>query len=82
MSAPPRYGPISQMRKTVTRQGPTGGEAERALSPAAWVQCACSHDQQSEMYLLTINFFFFNLLFIYLFIFGCVGSSFLCEGFL
>ena len=25
-------------------------------------------------------FFFFN--FIYLFIFGCVGSSFLCEGFL
>ena len=28
-------------------------------------------------------FFFFNLFyFIYLFIFGCVGSSFLCEGFL
>ena len=28
-------------------------------------------------------FFFFNLLnFIYLFIDGCVGSSFLCEGFL
>ena len=27
-------------------------------------------------------FFFFNYLFIYLFIFGCVGSSFLCEGFL
>ena len=26
-------------------------------------------------------FFFFNLL-IYLFIHGCVGSSFLCEGFL
>ena len=26
-------------------------------------------------------FFFFNL-FIYLFIYGCVGSSFLCEGFL
>ena len=26
-------------------------------------------------------FFVFNL-FIYLFIFGCVGSSFLCEGFL
>ena len=25
-------------------------------------------------------FFFFN--FFYLFIFGCVGSSFLCEGFL
>ena len=27
------------------------------------------------------DFFFFNK-FIYLFIFGCVGSSFLCEGFL
>ena len=29
-------------------------------------------------------FFFFNfwVLFIYLFIYGCVGSSFLCEGFL
>ena len=27
------------------------------------------------------SFFFFNL-FVYLFIFGCVGSSFLCEGFL
>ena len=26
-------------------------------------------------------FFFFNK-FVYLFIFGCVGSSFLCEGFL
>ena len=26
--------------------------------------------------------FFFNILFIYLFIYGCVGSSFLCEGFL
>ena len=27
-----------------------------------------------------VLFFFFN--FIYLFIFGCVGSSFLCESFL
>ena len=27
-------------------------------------------------------FFFFNYLFIYLFIYGCVGPSFLCEGFL
>ena len=27
-------------------------------------------------------FFFFFLIFIYLFIYGCVGSSFLCEGFL
>ena len=29
----------------------------------------------------TEDFFLINL-FIYLFIFGCVGSSFLCEGFL
>ena len=28
------------------------------------------------------SFFFFFLIIIYLFIFGCVGSSFLCEGFL
>ena len=28
------------------------------------------------------RYFFNTLLFIYLFIFGCVGSSFLCEGFL
>ena len=27
-------------------------------------------------------FFFFNYLFIYLFFYGCVGSSFPCEGFL
>ena len=31
---------------------------------------------------LMFPFFFFNYLIIYLFIFGCVGSSFLCEGFL
>ena len=30
---------------------------------------------------LRICFFLINL-FVYLFIFGCVGSSFLCEGFL
>ena len=28
------------------------------------------------------TFFFFLILFIYLFTYGCVGSSFLCEGFL
>ena len=33
-----------------------------------------------KMSVFMINFFFFN--FIYLFIYGCVGSSFLCEGFL
>ena len=30
---------------------------------------------------IVVIFYFLNL-FIYLFIFGCVGSSFLCEGFL
>ena len=29
-----------------------------------------------------VGFFILFYLFIYLFIFGCVGSSFLCEGFL
>ena len=33
-------------------------------------------------YLIFLSFFFFLILFIYLFIYGCVGSSFLCEGFL
>ena len=33
-------------------------------------------------YFCDYSFFFFNYLFIYLFIYGCVGSSFLCEGFL
>ena len=28
------------------------------------------------------SFYFFNYLIIYLFIYGCVGSLFLCEGFL
>ena len=38
----------------------------------------------SEDFLRSVksNFFFFFNKFIYLFIFGCVGSSFLCEGFL
>ena len=30
----------------------------------------------------SLTFFFYINLFIYLFIFSCVGSSFLCEGFL
>ena len=29
-----------------------------------------------------LHLFFFLILFIYLFIYGCVGSSFLCKGFL
>ena len=34
----------------------------------------------SFFFLIICFIFFFN--FIYLFIYGCVGSSFLCEGFL
>ena len=30
----------------------------------------------------SLCFFFFLKVFVYLFIYGCVGSSFLCEGFL
>ena len=33
-----------------------------------------------QAYMVHIRFFFFFKLFIYLFIYGCVGSSFLCEG--
>ena len=35
----------------------------------------------TQTWVQRIPFFFFNK-FIYLFIFGCIGSSFLCEGFL
>ena len=37
--------------------------------------------KSADIYFLAYFFFLINL-FIYLFIFGCVGSSFLCEGFL
>ena len=40
-------------------------------------------DQPKGEAVLGVFFFFLiNLLFIYLFIFGCVGSSLLCPGFL
>ena len=49
-----------------------GGDGEQELSLV--------HDK----FEMSINFFFLIslYLFIYLLIFGCVGSSFLCEGFL
>ena len=41
------------------------------------------HVKQNSLYRNGQNAFFLkNYLFIYLFIYGCVGSSFLCEGFL
>ena len=33
-------------------------------------------------FLLGLFFFFFNIIYLFIYIFGCVGSSFLCEGFL
>ena len=39
----------------------------------------CITDTDTYNCITNINFIY---LFIYLFIFGCVGSSFLCEGFL
>ena len=33
-------------------------------------------------FFLSFFFFFLNLIYLFIFIFGCVGSSFLCEGFL
>ena len=49
-----------------------------------------SIQERVKNYNLKYDFFFFKvlrgkeafILFIYLFIYGCVGSSFLCEGFL
>ena len=40
--------------------------------------------KNKDCHFLMSLFFFFLILFIYLFyfIYGCVGSSFLCEGFL
>ena len=37
---------------------------------------------EATVFTLNSSFFFFLILFIYLFIYGCVGSSFLCKGFL
>ena len=50
-------------------------------------QCPSSETLRQEEFPLTplrfgLLFLFFLNKFIYLFIFGCVGSSFLCEGFL
>ena len=41
----------------------------------------CSKVRFSFFFFLIGSIFFFQILFIY-FIYGCVGSSFLCEGFL
>ena len=38
--------------------------------------------KQDEIIQVFLSFFFFFKLWVYLFIYGCVGSSFLCEGFL
>ena len=36
----------------------------------------------SSTHSINIRILFFFKVFVYLFIYGCVGSSFLCEGFL
>ena len=51
-------------------RGWTQAVAVEALSPNHWIAREFP------------KFFFFQFLFIYLFIYGCVGSSFLCKGFL
>ena len=49
------------------------------------MQDACIVNPSCVVYIIDFFFFLRNsfiYLFIYLFSFGCVGSSFLCEGFL
>ena len=43
--------------------------------------CICWSTLKNKIPLSPLFFSFLKKLFIYLFIFGCVGSSFLCEGF-
>ena len=68
----------------VARRSQSAGSAVVAHQPSCSAACGILPDQgsnphplhwQEDSYLLTY-------LLIYLFIFGCVGSSFLCEGFL
>ena len=50
------------------------------MSYSEWPICSQIHflTPLHPLYFFVFSIFFFN----YLFIFGCVGSSFLCEGFL
>ena len=54
-----------------------------------YIQHKYMHIYGQTIYILFLNFFsfslclpFFFLIFLFLYFFGCVGSSFLCEGFL
>ena len=56
----------------------------RSRLPFPSAEVSSAFEVDSFFFFLSLVFFFFNFytLFIYLFIFGCVGSSFLCVGFL
>ena len=51
-----------------------------AMLFAYLTSCICNKEEPVGILSAVLHFFFFK--FIYLFIYGCVGSSFLCEGFL
>ena len=46
------------------------------------VLCKLTSRSPSSSFFFKAFFFFFNFLILFIFIFGCVGSSSLCEGFL
>ena len=59
-------------------------QRDRELCHRVWLIAFRFHFNPSVgfFFFFLRNSFIFYYLFIYLFIFGCVGSSFLCEGFL
>ena len=62
-------------RKQANRQKQT----HKKTNWSATLKCGYTKEGQKHPFSL---FFFFLILFIYLFIYGCAGSSFLCDGFL
>ena len=60
----------------------TYGALKKLLQFGQLLGSSVMHGQEGPLWLdWSTLFFFFLILFIY-FIYGCVGSSFLCEGFL
>ena len=57
-------------------------EIRTIFSVGLWKEYSLGHKLVPKMKGLLEQFFFLTFIYFYIFIFGCVGSSFLCEGFL